>query len=80
MAFLCICRDGFTAILKLKKTVRPFWEKLKDTIFNVELLTAFSYIALFLIISGHLIWFAERKYNPKMFPHNYLDGVDDGLW
>ena len=77
---MCIRRDGFAAIMKLKKTAKPFWERLQESVFNVELLTAFSWLTLFLITSGHLIWLAERKYNPKMFPQNYLDGVDDGLW
>lgn len=33
-----------------------------------------------LILSGHLMWLVESKYNPTMFPPTYLDGVDDGIW
>ena len=48
--------------------------------FNLEMLVGASILVLALLVSGHLIWLAERTANPTMFPNGYLDGVDDGIW
>ena len=38
-------------------------------------------LAMSLLMSGHLVWWLmEKKRNKHMFPSNYLDGVDDGIW
>jgi hypothetical protein len=41
---------------------------------------ALGILVVFLIISGHLVWFFERKRNRLQFPDSYLDGVDNGIW
>jgi hypothetical protein len=37
-------------------------------------------LTVFLIVSGHLVWFVERKKNKAQFQSSYLDGVDNGIW
>jgi hypothetical protein len=41
---------------------------------------AICVLVLFLIVSGHLVWFFERKLNKAQFQDSYLDGVDNGIW
>merc|ERR1712137_747036 len=48
--------------------------------FNLDMLVGACILVLALLLSGHLIWLAERTANPAMFPNGYLDGVDDGIW
>ena len=33
-----------------------------------------------LFFSGHVFWFFERDYQPSVFPHPYLKGVNEGIW
>ena len=53
---------------------------MSKAILSPGMLRALSAMTIFLILSGHLIWWIERKSNSKNFPDSYLDGVDDGIW
>lgn len=35
---------------------------------------------LIIVIAAHLIWFFERKHNPKAFPPQWPRGVFEGIW
>ncbi|KNC54847.1 bacterial extracellular solute-binding protein, family 3, partial [Thecamonas trahens ATCC 50062] len=35
---------------------------------------------LLLFFSGHVIWWFESDYQPKIFPRSYLAGVNQGVW
>ncbi|MEA3468538.1 MAG: transporter substrate-binding domain-containing protein [Thermodesulfobacteriota bacterium] len=47
--------------------------------FNVQRLRTAGFFLLFLIISGHVIWLAERR-TSHTFHHNYLPGIFEGLY
>ena len=72
-------RDDYAVITPIILTTENIIDRLGSAL-NLNVIFGLTVLALTLLISGHLIWWAERKANPEMFPPSYLDGVDDGLW
>ena len=52
---------------------------LLDSFFTVQKLSGAGLFLLFLILSGHVIWLAER-HTSHTFSHKYLPGVFEGLY
>ena len=72
------CRDGLTAATRQKYPYNI--NKIIPSLASSEVLDTLCIILMALLVSGHLVWWVERKNNPEEFPPDYLDGVDDGLW
>ena len=71
-------RDGLTAAT-LQKYPYNF-SKIFTSLVSSEVLDTLCILLMALLVSGHVVWWVERKSNPDEFPPDYLDGVDDGLW
>mmetsp|Transcript_5459 Transcript_5459/g.15208 ORF Transcript_5459/g.15208 Transcript_5459/m.15208 type:complete len:864 (+) Transcript_5459:83-2674(+) len=70
-----------TGVSFLTKTTKESFKTLMyNTVITPLHLTICGILTISLIVSGHLIWLVESRYNQYMFPPNYLDGVDDGIW
>jgi ABC-type amino acid transport substrate-binding protein len=44
-----------------------------------DVLGAFGFVALLILLIAHVIWLIERGRNPE-FPQDYLRGVGEGIW
>jgi polar amino acid transport system substrate-binding protein len=51
-----------------------------ETLASVETLKLLGILALFLLVTGHLVWLFERKINPEQFPEPYGKGVWESSW
>ena len=49
-------------------------------LFSFEVVKGVVILLCLLILSANIVWFAERKNNPKMFPKKYLKGVWESFW
>lgn len=47
---------------------------------NAESIQVLCAVFLSLLLSGHLVWYFERRANSLQFPMDYGTGVDHGLW
>ena len=47
---------------------------------TVSMLKTFCGLLMSLLVSGHAVWWLEKRRNSKQFHESYLDGVDDGIW
>jgi hypothetical protein len=73
-----VCRDGMTMMSRY--SVEDTMTALVASFWTPSILQAVCILTVFLIISGHLVWFVERKKNRAQFQSSYLDGVDNGIW
>ena len=56
-----------------------FFKAIVATPFTGSLLRLVALLAVIIIVSGHMIWLAERRRNSD-FPRAYLPGVWEGIW
>lgn len=45
-----------------------------------QLIALLGLICLAMLAAAHLLWYFERKHNPKEFPESYANGVWEALW
>jgi polar amino acid transport system substrate-binding protein len=50
------------------------------SLINMDVLKVIGFLFILLFISSNMVWFAERKNNPTMFPNNYLQGIWESFW
>mmetsp|Transcript_19734 Transcript_19734/g.35238 ORF Transcript_19734/g.35238 Transcript_19734/m.35238 type:complete len:690 (-) Transcript_19734:241-2310(-) len=70
--------DGMTMMSRY--SVEDTMTALVASFWTPSILQAVCILTVFLIISGHLVWFVERTKNRAQFQSSYLDGVDNGIW
>jgi polar amino acid transport system substrate-binding protein len=44
------------------------------------LLALLGVVLALVLVSGHLLWWFERRVNPESFPHGYVSGVWEAIW
>jgi len=49
-------------------------------LFSLDVLKVILSLFLLLFLSANIVWFAERKNNPTMFPKNYMTGIWESFW
>ena len=72
-------RDGMTMMMRMDRDDTWATDTL-NAFGQPGMLLVISALTMSLLMSGHLVWWLERKRNKRMFPSSYLDGVDDGIW
>jgi ABC-type amino acid transport substrate-binding protein len=58
---------------------KSFFEVVFQIIFEPFVANYLSFLFLWIVIFGHIIWLSERKHNEE-FPMRYCDGIDDAVW
>lgn len=74
-----LCREGPAVLsVQMPKVSRAvlFFENVS----NAESIQVLCAVFLSLLLSGHLVWYFERRANSIQFPMDYGTGVDHGLW
>ena len=56
------------------------WQTFFTLVFSPILWSAIAFLIVVIAIAAHIIWYFERKANPKMFPQTYLAGIGEALW
>ncbi len=51
-----------------------------NAFFSLDVLKVIIFLLFLLFLSANIVWVAERKKNPEMFPEHYLQGVWESFW
>jgi len=57
-----------------------FFYAISHTLLDAFSINFFCFLFLWILISAHLVWGAERHNNSVQFPKSYIDGIDDSIW
>lgn len=51
-----------------------------SALFSADVVKGIFLLVFLLFLSANIVWFAERKNNPEMFPESYLEGIWESFW
>ena len=71
--------SGLQILIPMRPPASPI-ETFISLIFSPILLKTIGLLLVVIVISAHLLWLAERKKNPEMFPREYLRGIWEASW
>lgn len=57
-----------------------YLEDFFGALFSTNVLKVVTILFVLLFLSANMVWFAERKNNPTMFPKEYLKGILESFW
>lgn len=78
-----IFKSGSVILSLKKKKTHYFGGYVGDflgALFSEDVVKGVFILLFLLFLSANIVWFAERKNNPKMFPKNYLEGIWESFW
>ena len=58
----------------------PTWFSTLRRFFSADTVGMFGALVGLTFLTANVLWFVERRVNPKCFPHSYLAGIGESIW